>query len=108
MNELQKEIEKIEDEQRDALREFDKQFDEIQNYKHQLHKDNEKKYAIFHELQQRDANLHHYQHAFERVVDEATCEFEQKIKDIERQLFIERDALIQSYQREIRQLELRE
>ncbi|MBY7664344.1 hypothetical protein [Staphylococcus agnetis] len=108
MNELQKEIEKIEDEQRDALREFDKQFDEIQNYKHQLHKDNEKKYAIFHELQQRDANLHHYQHTFERVVDEATCEFEQKLKDIERQLFIERDALIQSYQREIRQLELRE
>lgn len=94
MNELQKEIEKIEDEQRDALREFDKQFDEVQNYKHQLHKDNEKKYAIFHELQQRDANLHHYQHAFERVVDEATFEFEQKLKDIERQLFIERDALI--------------
>lgn len=97
MNELQKEIEKIEDEQRDALREFDKQFDKIQHYKHQLHKENEKKYA----------NLHHYQHAFDRVIDEATFEFEQQLKGIERQLFIERDALIQSYQREIRQLELR-
>ncbi|WP_341775976.1 hypothetical protein [Staphylococcus hyicus] len=107
MNELQKEIEKIEDEQRDALREFDKQFDKMQHYKHQLHKENEKKYAIFHELQQRDANLHHYQHAFDRVIDEATFEFEQQLKGIERQLFIERDALIQSYQREIRQLELR-
>ncbi|UEX90273.1 hypothetical protein [Staphylococcus ratti] len=107
MNELKRKIESIEDEMQEALHRFDKNFDVLQDYKHSLRRDIEKDYDIFHSLQQKDTNLHNYQHEFEYIMSELEYDANQQIKVVERKLQAERDHIQHEYQQKIKQIEIK-